>query len=167
MKKSTITSLIVSGITCVLAVLFGYTLAKSEQPIYQFIETVKESTISNTKQSERNISETMVPPASEPEWYNQAKNLISDFQDQITLAQNQNTTFNIAATVNELENAIQLMARYNQDNDMLLIYSRQMLYDRGYPTDNPNFVEDLITRAFHSAGWQVAPNEEGFTQSSS
>lgn len=99
--------------------------------------------------------------------YNQPDCLISDFQDQMTLAQNQNTTFNIGATFDELENAIQLMARYNQDSGMLLIYSRQILYDHGYPTDNPDFVEDLIKRVFHSAGWQVAPNKEGFTESSS
>lgn len=170
MKKSTLSSVIVSGITCALVILFGYVLAKSEHPINRFVEAMKEPTfmesIGSTEQSERSTRETMAPSTSEPQWYNQAESLISDFQKRMTLAQNQNTTFNIGATVDELENAIQLMARYNQDSGMLLIYSRQILYDHGYPTDNPNFVEDLITRAFHSAGWQVAPNEEGFTESS-
>ncbi|MBV6372398.1 hypothetical protein HIU98_15265 [Enterococcus casseliflavus] len=66
----------------------------------------------------------MAPSTSEPQWYNQAESLISDFHERMTLAQNQNTTFNIGATVDELEHAIQLMARSNQDSGMLLIYSR-------------------------------------------
>lgn len=43
MKKSAISSVIVTGITCALVILFGYVLAKSEQPIYQFVEAVKKS----------------------------------------------------------------------------------------------------------------------------
>lgn len=106
MKKSTISSVILSGITCALVILFGYVLAKSEHPINRFVEAMKGPTfmesIVSTEQSERSTSETMAPSISEPQWHNQAESLISDFQERMPLAQNQNTTFNIDATVDEL-----------------------------------------------------------------
>lgn len=167
MKKINVIKVITISTSCILAILSGYALAKSEHSVQQIAnEMTKATSIEGSNNIDGNeiskiaASETNTPSAMVPENYNQANKLISNYQDRKDLAKKQNSTFNIGVVVDELKNAIQLMEAEDQDCDILLYCTRQLLFSHGYPTDNSLFTEDLITRAFHNAGWKIAPNEE-------
>lgn len=103
------------------------------------------------------------PSAQIPEWYDEALSYVPEYADMQSLAQARNSTFPIDTATEGMAQAISCMAQYPEnDGSYMADNLRSMLLAKGYPTDKPEFTEDLIARSFHSAGWETAPNEEGY-----
>lgn len=103
------------------------------------------------------------PTAQTPEWYDPAEEMIASYQDMVDLGQARNSTFPLDTASESMVQAIEYMAQYPaNDGESIAQNLRMMLTEKGYPTDKTELIEQLITMAFHSAGWQTAPNEEGY-----
>ena len=103
------------------------------------------------------------PTAQTPEWYNSTEDMIVSYQDMVDLGQARNSTFPLDTASESMVQAIEYMAQYTaNDGESMAQNLRMILTERGYPKDKTELIEQLITMAFHSAGWQTAPNEEGY-----
>lgn len=127
------------------------------------VEQVQSSTEPSETQETTQEEPQQQPSAQIPEWYDEAESYVPEYADMVQLGHDRNSTFPVDTAVDGISTAISCMAQIPEnDGSYMADLLRAMLQAKGYPADNTLLTEDLITRAFHSAGWETAPNEEGY-----
>lgn len=146
MKKSNIIGIWAFATASVLSIGIGYAAAKSENPVPNIQHVVATEASSTTTQStQESTTESSVEPSAQiPQWYQDAEDTVSGFEERRQDAMNRNTTFNIGGVADEVRMAMEILEA-NEDEDSAAYDMQNILIFKGY--DNEQMRVDLMNRA--------------------